>query len=114
MRWFVLNMLITAALVALVARMSREMPRLGGFLISLPLSTMMVLLLSRAEHGEGAQIPALARSILVGVPISLLFLVPFALPDRVRPPFWACYALGFAGLVAGYFAHKTITARLGA
>lgn len=114
MRWFLLNMVLTATLVAVVARLSRDFPRLGGFLISLPLSTMIVLLLSRAQHGEAAQVTTLARSILVAVPISLVFLVPFALPDRLRPPFWACYALGLAGLAAGYFVHKAVLARFAA
>jgi hypothetical protein len=53
----------------------------------------------------------MARSILVALPITLLFFVPFLMRDRFS--FWGAYALGCALLPLGYWVHRLILRALG-
>jgi hypothetical protein len=48
----------------------------------------------------------MARSILVALPISVLFFLPFLMRDRFS--FWGAYALGCALLPVGYLLHRAI------
>jgi hypothetical protein len=48
----------------------------------------------------------MARSILVALPITLLFFVPFLMRDRFS--FWGAYALGCALLPVGYLVHRAV------
>jgi hypothetical protein len=53
----------------------------------------------------------LARSILVALPITVLFFIPFLMRDRFS--FWGAYALGCALLPFGYLVHRAVMRALG-
>ena len=104
----VLKIAISACVIAFASWLSNKKPDLAGFIIALPLGTMLVLMFSYAEYHDPVASVRFAKSILVAVPMSLLFFVPFLLADKLHFSFWALYASGFALLVAGYFAHGLI------
>jgi len=108
---FVLNTLVSALVIAAAAWVSRKVPGTAGFIIALPLATMLVLPLAYLQHRDSESAFELARSILVALPITLLFFVPFLFRDRLS--FWGAYALGCALLPAGYFLHRIILRALG-
>ncbi len=83
-------------------------PRLAGWIIALPISSMIALLFTQAEHRDSAKSVEFARSILVSVPLSLTFFIPFLLADRLRLGFGALYASGVALLTAAYFIHRWV------
>ena len=101
-----LNTLISAVVIGLVAWMSRRYPSTAGFIVALPLATMLVLPLAYLQHRDADSVFEMARSILVALPITLLFFVPFLMKDRLS--FWGAYAIGCALLPLGYFLHRAI------
>lgn len=106
-----LNTLVSALVIGVAAWLSRRHPSTAGFLIALPLATMLVLPLAYLQHRDAASVFDMARSILVALPITLLFFVPFLLRDRFS--FWGAYALGCALLPVGYFVHRAVMRALG-
>jgi hypothetical protein len=108
---FVLNTLVSALVIGVAAWLSRRYPSGAGFLVALPLATMLVLPLAYLQHRDPGSVFQMARSILVAVPITVLFFVPFLMRDRFS--FWGAYALGCALLPIGYFLHRAIIRALG-
>jgi hypothetical protein len=108
---FVLNTLVSALVIAAVAWLSRRAPGTAGFIIALPLSTMLVLPLAYLQHRDSGSALELARSVLVALPITVLFFVPFLFRERLS--FWGAYAIGCALLPVGYFVHRAILRALG-
>jgi hypothetical protein len=107
----ILNTLVSALVIGVAAWLSRRYPSGAGFLVALPLATMLVLPMAYLQHRDPATVFQLARGILVALPITLLFFVPFLFRDRLS--FWGAYALGCALLPIGYFAHRAIMRALG-
>jgi len=107
----VLNTLVSALVIGAAAWVSRRYPVTAGFVIALPLATLLVLPLAYLQHRDADSAFQLARSILVSLPITLLFFVPFLMRDRFS--FWGAYALGCALLPVGYFVHRAILRAFG-
>jgi hypothetical protein len=108
---FVLNTLVSALVIAGVALVSRKYPVPAGFLVALPIATMLVLPLAYLQHRDTASVFELAKSILVALPITVLFFAPFLMRDRLS--FWGAYALGCALLPIGYFVHRALMRAIG-
>lgn len=108
---FVFNLALTSALLSLVLWVSKANPVLGGFIVSLPISTLIVLALSKAQSQDPANSFLLAKSIFVAVPASLLFFVPFLLAPRFKLPFWTAYAAGLGLLILSYGIHRWVMSR---
>ena len=53
-----------------------------------------------------------AKSILIAVPISLTFFLPFLLAERFALSFWHAYLLGCLALPAGFLVHRAVTRAL--
>jgi len=103
-----LKIAISACVIAFASWLSNKRPELAGFIIALPLGTMLVLLFSYAEFHDQAASVRFAKSIFAAVPMSLLFFVPFLFADRLPFGFWGIYATGSILLAAGYFAHAFV------
>ena len=109
---FALNVLVSALMISFASWLSGRAPGLAGFMVALPLATMLVLPLSYAEHGSQASTLELARSIFVAIPISLCFFLPFLFAERFQLSFWTAYALGCGALPIAFFVHRAITRAL--
>jgi len=105
---FFVKTLIAACLISFVSWLSGKRPELAGFLIALPLTTLIVLAFSYLEHRDPENSVAFAKSIFVGIPLSLLFFVPFLFASKLNIHFIGLYIIGIAFLVMGYFIHKYI------
>lgn len=99
---------VSACTIALASWLSNKKPELAGFIIALPLGTMLALFFSYSEYNDPAASIRFAKSILTAIPMSLLFFIPFLLADRLPFGFWGIYAAGVALLVIGYFTHVQI------
>jgi hypothetical protein len=108
----VVNVLISAALISFCAWLARTRPDLAGFIVSLPLTTLLVLALNQTQYNDPVKGTLFAKSIFIGVPMSLLFFVPFLLAERLRLSFWTCYLTGLILLIAAFFIHKYIFAAI--
>jgi hypothetical protein len=107
----VLNTLVSALVIGVAAWLSRRYPVTAGFVIALPLATLLVLPLAYLQHRDADSAFQMARSILVALPITILFFIPFLMRERFS--FWGAYALGCALLPVGYFVHRAIMRALG-
>ena len=105
----VFQILFSALLLTFSAWLSKKNPEAAGFLIALPLATIIVLPFSYWNHGDPDNSVRLAQEILRAIPISLTFFIPFALAGRFQLGFWQAYSFGLMLLVITYFALKVFT-----
>ena len=74
---FLLKIVMAGLIIALASWLSGKKPELAGFIIALPLTSIIVLAFSYAEHKNIETSITFSKSIAIGVPISYLFFIPF-------------------------------------
>jgi uncharacterized membrane protein (GlpM family) len=105
---FISKTIIAALVISFASWLSGKRPDLAGFIVALPIATLIALVFSHTDHQNPETSIAFAKSIFVGIPITLLFFAPFLLAEKLNIPFWGCYFGGITLLVAGFFLHKAI------
>lgn len=108
----ILKIAVAAVVIGFASWLSGKKPELAGFIIALPIASLLALAFSHIEHKDTAASITFAKSILVGVPVSWLFFAPFFFADKLGGNFWLCYVIGLALLVAGFFIHRYIAGML--
>lgn len=108
MLWPVAKIALSACIIAFASWLSGKRPELAGFIIALPLMSLLALAFSHAEFKDAEASIRFAKSIVMAVPLSLMFFVPFLLAQRLNMGFWALYGTGVALLVAAYFIHSWV------
>lgn len=99
---------LSGAVIAFASWLSGKRPELAGFIVALPLMTLLVLPFSMAEYRDPAASVRFAQSIFAAIPVSMLFFAPFLLASKLNWGFWGLYGAGLALLVAGFFLHRYI------
>lgn len=112
MTMLIFNIVITVSVILGAKWLARQDTELAGFIVALPISTMIVLALTHAEYKDPAVSVQFAKSIFAAIPLSLLFFVPFFLSSRFGWGFWTQYGLGVALLGAGYVIHRYVAPML--
>ncbi len=102
------KIVFSAVMIAFASWLAGKRPELAGFIIALPLTTLLVLPLSYAEYQDAGRAVKFAQSIFVAVPLSLLFFVPFLAAAKLQWNFWGLYVSGIALLAGGYFLHRYV------
>ena len=108
----ILKIGIAATVIGVTSWLSGKKPELAGFIIALPIASLLALAFSQLEHKDAATSITFAKSILVGVPVSWLFFAPFFFSDRLGGNFWLCYGIGLFLLFIGFFIHRYIVGLL--
>ncbi len=85
---------------------------LAGFVIALPIMSMLSILFSYLQYRDMEKINEFAVSILTAVPLSLLFFVPFLLNRWMKMTFPLSYASGILLLAGAYFLHHAVLKNL--
>ena len=106
---FLSKVLLSALVIAFASWLSGKKPELSGFIIALPIASIIAIVFSYLEHKNTENSVIFAKSILVGVPISYLFFVPFFFAKSLNMNFWLIYGSGLILLIIGYFLHRYIT-----
>ncbi len=106
---FAINVVVSACMISLASWLSGRYPTTAGFMVALPLASMLVLPLSYVEHQSSENSFLLAKSIFVAIPVSLLFFIPFLLSSKYPLSFWQAYGLGCIALPIGYVIHRSVT-----
>ena len=106
---FLVKVIFSAIILSFASWLSFKKPILAGFIVSLPLVSLITILFSYAEFKDIDKTVSFAKSIFVGVPISLLFFLPFLFSKQLNLSFSQAYFSGIVILVVGYFIHKNIT-----
>jgi hypothetical protein len=86
---------IAGVVVVGVTVLSNRSPKLGAFLLTLPLVSILAFLSSWFGRGDLAGISRLARETLVLVPLGLPFFLPLAFAERLGLGFWGAFVAGF-------------------
>lgn len=105
---FVSKFIISAIVIAFCSWLAGKRPDLAGFIIALPIATLLALPFSHLEWQGQANTIRFAKSILAAIPVSLLFFIPFLISEKINLGFWASYLLGILFLVAGFQIHRVI------
>ncbi len=106
---FLVKVLLAALVIAFASWLSGKKPELSGFIIALPIASIIAIAFSYLEHKNTENTVIFAKSILVGVPVSYIFFLPFFFAKNFNMNFWLIYGLGIILLLIGYFVHKYIT-----
>jgi hypothetical protein len=88
------RLLLVSAIVVAVADLSKRYPRIGAILLSLPIVSILAMLLSWFQHHDLPAISRLARETLVLAPLGLPFFVPLAFAQRLGLDFWSSLVIG--------------------
>jgi hypothetical protein len=108
MTWQIVKVLISAVIISFASWLSNKRPALAGFMMALPVATLLALAFSQAEYRDASRSVAFAKSIFYAIPLSLLFFVPFLLAEKLKFPFWGLYSAGVLLLGLGYFFHSIL------
>lgn len=108
MAWTVAKLLISAAVITLSSWLAGRKPALAGFILALPIASLLAMAFSYSEFQSWQKSITFARSILLAVPLSLLFFVPFLFADRLKWSFWSLYGSGLVLLALGYGVHRLV------
>lgn len=107
-----INVVLSALVIGLAAWASGRFPRAAGFLVALPLATMLVVPMAYVQHRDPESTAAFATSILIAVPVVMLFLLPLIVALRYGVSFWTSYGLACLWLVPAFFLHRFLMQRL--
>tara|TARA_Y100000991_G_scaffold152620_1_gene115860 strand:- start:186 stop:581 length:396 start_codon:yes stop_codon:yes gene_type:complete len=105
---FALKVLFSGLIIAFASWLSVKKPILAGFIIALPLMSLISIFFSYLEHKDMEKTITFSKSILVGVPASLTFFIPFFFAKSLGLSFFTTYLIGIIFLVCGFFTHKFI------
>ena len=100
---FALKTLIAAVLISLASWVAGKKPVLAGFIIALPLASILAIIFSYAEYRDMGKINQFASSIFIAVPLSLTFFIPFLLNRWLKMNFAATFLLALACLAVSYY-----------
>ena len=106
--WFLTKVVLSALLIAFASWLTGKRPVFAGFIVALPLVSLLAILFSYLEFRNMDKINQFAVSILVAVPLSLTFFIPFLLNKWLKMGFPLTYALGIVLLVLAYLLHSFI------
>ena len=105
---FLCKSLVSGFVIAFAAWLSGRKPALAGFLIALPLMSMLSILFSYLQYRDMDKVNEFALSILVGMPLSLAFFLPFVLNRWLKWSFPATYLSALGCLTAAFLLHRLI------
>ena len=106
---FIAKVISAALIIAFASWLSGQNPKLAGFIIALPLVSLIAIAFSYYEHNDIEKTILFTKRILVAVPISYLFFLPFFFSKSLNMNFFLLYGAGLGLLIIGFFIHKYIT-----
>lgn len=86
--------LIAGLVVAVVAEVADRFPRLGAFLLTLPIVSIVAFIAVWNKEQDMTTVSRLARETLVLVPLGLPLFLPLAFSDRLGLGFWTAMLVG--------------------
>ena len=108
MLFFLLKVVGAGLIVAFSSWLAGQNPKLAGFIIALPLVSLIAILFSYYEHNDTEKTVMFTKSIFIAVPASYLFFVPYFFAKSFNMNFFIIYIAGLMFLIGGYFIHRYI------
>ena len=103
---FALKALLAGLIIAFSSWFAGQNPRMAGFIIALPIASLIAIAFVYFEYNSVEKTVLYAKSILVAVPVSYLFFLPFFFAKQFYMNFWMIYGSGILLLALGFFIHK--------
>ena len=103
---FALKALLAGLIIAFSSWLAGQIPTMAGFIIALPMASLIAIAFVYFEHNDVEKTILYAKSILIAVPVSYLFFLPFFLAKQFNMNFWMIYGFGILLLTLGFFIHK--------
>ena len=76
----VAKFLFAALVIVFSSWLSQKRPDLDGFIIALPLASLIALALAHLQHGDAEERFAFGQRVLLAVPVFYLFFILFFIP----------------------------------
>ncbi|MCA8999475.1 MAG: DUF3147 family protein [Planctomycetaceae bacterium] len=92
--WLIIKVAITSIIVVTVSEIGQRFPRWGALLLTLPIVSILAILMSWWGKQDTVAISRLARETLILVPLGLPFFVPLAFYESWGLSFWPAFFLG--------------------
>ena len=108
MALFAMKVLIAGIVIAFTSWLAGQKPTLAGFIVALPLTSALSILLSYLEYRDMDKINQFAISIVVSVPLSLAFFIPFLLNRWFKMSFSITFCLAIGCVALTYAVHTMI------
>lgn len=105
---FFAKIIISAVLIAFASWLAGRNPRLAGFIIALPLASVLAIIFSYWQYRDMQKLNEFAVSILAAVPLSLFFFVPFILNRWLKFSFGTTFSLALFCVLIAYLIHSSI------
>ncbi len=105
---FALKVLISSLVISSSSWLAARKPVLAGFLVALPLVSVLSLAMTYFESRDMEKVNQFAISIVAAVPLSLIFFVPFILNRWLRMNFTLTFAFATGGLFIAYVIHRAL------
>ena len=105
---FFIKILVAALIIAFSSWLAGQYPKLAGFILALPVASLLAIVFSYVEYNDPEKSVTFAKSILIGVPASYFFFLPFFFAKSLNMNFWLIYIVGLVLLVVAFFIHKYI------
>ena len=106
--FFVVKILISAFVIAFASWLAGKKPVIAGFIIALPLVSLLSILFAYWEYRDMNKINEFAVSILVAIPLSLVFFLPFLLNKWLKLSFVPTIVIAILLLACAYGLHHAI------
>ena len=106
--WFLGKILISALIIALASWLAGQKSFLAGFIVALPVTSILTILFVYLQQRNMTKVNELAISILVSVPLSLVFFIPFVLNRWIHMNFFVSFGLGLLFLFIAFLIHHSI------
>lgn len=106
MLFFIVKILISSLIIASASSLANRNTALAGFIVALPLVSILSLTFSWLGTRDMEKVNAFAVSIVSAVPLSLLFFVPFILNRWLKMNFPMTFAMAIGLLGAAYALHQ--------
>ena len=106
--FFVLKVVISGVLIAYASWLAGRNPVAAGFIIALPLMSILSIFFSYLQYRDMEKINTFAVSIFAGIPLSLTFFIPFLMHRWFKMNFFTAYTVALGLLVLGFLIHHQI------
>jgi hypothetical protein len=105
---FLFKTILAAVMIAFASWLAGRKPVLAGFIIALPLMSMLSIFFTYLEYKDMNKVNRFADSILVAVPLSLFFFIPFFLNKWLKMNFALTYTMGILLVLVAFLMHHFI------
>lgn len=99
---FWIKVLVSSLVIAGASHLAGRKPMLAGLVVAFPIISMLSLIWAYVEHRDMRQLNDFAISILVAVPLSLTFFIPFLANRWLKMNFFMTFTFGILCLSVAY------------